>query len=105
MRSCNLDRRKKWYGYNNSNVLIFVAAILMLGINLTVSSQNVNSLNASSELKTNQQQKLSAIVNLKSDIICLCDTRLSNKNNINCASRLASSFEFNPIEPYTFMFN
>jgi exonuclease III len=77
----------------------------MLGINLTVSSQNVNSLNASSELKTNQQQKLSAIVNLKSDIICLCDTRLSNKNNINCASSLASSFEFNPIEPYTFIFN
>jgi exonuclease III len=77
----------------------------MLGLKLSVSSQNVNSLNISTALKTNQQTKLTAILSLKSDIICLCDTRLSNKNNVNCAKNLGFTLEFNQIESYMLLFN
>jgi exonuclease III len=44
---------------------------------------------------------VAAIVNLKSDIICLSDVRLSNKSNITCGDQVARHFETNPIEQYS----
>ena len=47
-------------------------------VNLTISTQNCNSLNVSASAK-NTKMKVASIINLNSDVILLSDTRLGNK--------------------------
>ena len=47
-------------------------------LNLTISTQNCNSLNVSASAK-NTKMKVASIINLNSDVILLSDTRLGNK--------------------------
>jgi exonuclease III len=54
------------------------AATVLLSLGISVAAQNCNSLNVSS-IK-NQDLKLSAIVNYKSDVILLSDVRLNGKH-------------------------
>jgi hypothetical protein len=64
-----------------------VLACLLLAMimeKLTISSINCNSLNSSVSSRNNRDLKINGITKLKSNIIFLCDTRLSNKNLVSC---------------------
>jgi exonuclease III len=52
-----------------------------------------------------QMSKIASIVNLKSDIICLCDLRLSNKANVNSGKKIEHLFSTHPTEQYNFQYN
>ena len=60
-------------------------------LNLTVSTQNCNSLNLTTNVRS-QELKIAAIKNLNSDVIFLCDTRLVSNKGISGAKRLKHSF-------------
>ena len=51
-------------------------------ISLTVSTQNCNSLNLTTNVRS-YELKIAAIKNLNTDVICLCDTRLVSSKGIS----------------------
>ena len=75
--------------------ILSLASILT---NLTISSQNCNSLNVSTNCPK-QSKKLYSIADIGSDIIFLCDLRLNNKDDIS------SVFLNLPKKQYNFTYN
>jgi exonuclease III len=66
---------------------------------------NVNSLNIASANKATQLKKLYGILKLKSDIIMLSDTRLSNRNLVSSIDDVTRILRNNPYGSYTSIFN
>ena len=60
-------------------------------LSLTVSTQNCNSLNLTTNVRS-YELKVAAIKNLDTDVIFLCDTRLVSNKGISDAKRLKDSF-------------
>ena len=60
-------------------------------ISLTVSTQNCNSINLTTNVRS-YELKIAAIKNLNTDVIFLCDTRLVSHKGISGAKRLKDSF-------------
>jgi hypothetical protein len=69
---------------------------LFEGKTIELSSINCNSLNMSHSARWNQSIKVYGIAKLKSDIIFLSDTRLSNKNLVSAADEVSKMFLNNP---------
>jgi hypothetical protein len=72
---------------------------------VTVSSINCNSLNMSSTGSFNHKLKMSGITKLRTDIIFLCDIRLSNSQNVTTSAHAELTFRTNPYGAYKFYFN
>jgi exonuclease III len=79
--------------------------MLFEGDEISISTINCNSLNMSNSAKWNQTLKICGITKLKSDIIFLSDTRVSNKNLISSGDDLRRNFLNNPYGKYDFFFN
>jgi exonuclease III len=73
--------------------------------NLALCSINVNSLNIASANKPTQLRKIHGVVKLKTDVIFMSDTRLSNRNLVNCSADVSCIFLNNPYKSYTAFFN
>ena len=69
---------------------VAVAPAPSVSLELTVSTQNCNSLNLTTNSRS-YELKIAAIKNLDTDIIFLCDTRLVSNKGISRSSRLAAS--------------
>ena len=78
--------------------ILSLASILT---NLTISSQNCNSLNVSTNCPK-QSKKLYSIADIGSDIIFLCDLRLNNKDSVQ---DISSVFLNLPKKQYNFTYN
>jgi exonuclease III len=72
---------------------------------LSIACINCNSLNMSNSAKWNQTLKVCGITKIKSDIIFLSDTRLSNKNLVSAEDDIKYSFLHNPYGRYNAVFN
>ena len=72
---------------------------------LTFSAINCNSLNISDTTKTIQLKKIFGVVKLKTDVIFLSDTRLGNKNLVNCTNDVNKQLRLNPYRSYVGFFN
>jgi exonuclease III len=72
---------------------------------LTVSSINCNSLNMSSTGSFNHKLKMYGITKLRTDIIFMCDIRLSNPQNVTTRSQAELTFRTNPYGAYEFYCN
>jgi exonuclease III len=72
---------------------------------LSIACINCNSLNMSNSAKWNQTLKVCGITKVKSDIIFLSDTRLSNKNLVSAEDDIKYSFLHNPYGRYNAVFN
>jgi exonuclease III len=72
---------------------------------LTISCLNVNSLNMSNVSKEIQLRKILGIVKLKSDLIFLSDTRLSNRNLVSCKEDVTKILLNNTTCSYRSIFN
>jgi exonuclease III len=72
---------------------------------LTVSSINCNSLNMSSTGTFNHKLKMYGITKLRTDIILLCDIRLSNSQNVPQSRDAILTFRTNPYGAYNFFYN
>jgi exonuclease III len=72
---------------------------------LSFSAINCNSLNLSSGTKKLQELKLYGITALKTDVIFLSDTRLSNKNLVSSATDVSKKFLTNSHGQYEFFYN
>jgi hypothetical protein len=66
---------------------------------------NVNSLNMSQANKPAQLRKLYGVLKLKTDIIFISDTRISNRNLISSENDLTSIFRNNQYGSYSTFFN
>jgi exonuclease III len=86
------------------SLLILICCITMNTLYLKFSKLNVNSLNSSICTGDAQLTKVTAILNLKSDVIFLSDLRLSNRAKMSCAKSVADKFNKNQIESYDFFF-
>ncbi len=71
----------------------------------TFSSINCNSLNMSSSKKSIHKLKLYSIARLKTDIIFLSDTRISNKNKVSDIKNIRNTFHVNPYGQYNIEYN
>ena len=69
---------------------VAVAPAPLMALELTVATQNCNSLNLTTNIRS-YELKIAAIKNLDTDIIFLCDTRLVSNKGISGSSRLAAS--------------
>ena len=69
---------------------VAVALAPLMALELTVATQNCNSLNLTTNIRS-YELKIAAIKNLDTDIIFLCDTRLVSNKGISGSSRLAAS--------------
>jgi exonuclease III len=90
---------------NSTNSTLSFIVIILLAMNLTVSAINCNSLNMSHASKKNQALKIHGITKLKTDIILLSDTRLSNKNLVSAANDIKKTFSANLNQQYEFFYN
>jgi hypothetical protein len=72
---------------------------------LSVSSINCNSLNMSSTGSFNHKLKMYGITKLRTDIILLCDIRLSNSQNVPQTRNATLTFRTNPYGSYNFYYN
>jgi hypothetical protein len=90
---------------HNLSIEIMVRQDLFGGQKLTISTINCNSLNMSNSAKWNQTLKICGITKLKSEIILLSDTRISNKNMVSSEEDLKKHFLHNPYEKYNCSFN
>jgi hypothetical protein len=61
-----------------------------VGVPLSISAQNVNSLNISSSLE-NWELKVGAIKNIRSDVIFLSDLRLKRKDGFDISNKLGAA--------------
>jgi exonuclease III len=68
----------------------------------TVSSINCNSLNMSSTGSFNHKLKLYGITKLRTDIILICDIRLSNSQNVPHIKQASTTFRTKPYGSYEF---
>jgi len=75
------------------------------GLPLSVSSINCNSLNMSNTGSLHHKLKMYGITKLKSDIILLCDIRLSNSQNVPNTIPAKVTFRTNPYGSYEFYSN
>ena len=73
-------------------------------LNLTFSSQNVNSLNLPGPSK-NLEAKVAAITSIKSDIIFLSDIRLVNPQGVNNDFRVTAAFKDSKHRSYSMYHN
>jgi exonuclease III len=74
-------------------------------IPLSISSINCNSLNMSNTGNFNHKLKMYGVTKLKTDIILLCDIRLSNSQNVMQAIPATTTFRTNPYGSYDFFSN
>jgi exonuclease III len=72
---------------------------------LSVSSINCNSLNMSSTGSFNHKLKMYGITKLRTDIILLCDIRLSNTQNVPQSRNATLTFRTNRYGSYNFYYN
>jgi exonuclease III len=72
---------------------------------LSISTINCNSLNSSVTSKSNRNLKIHGITKLATDIIFLCDTRLSNKNLVTCEDEIRKDFQLNMYDGFDCFFN
>jgi hypothetical protein len=72
---------------------------------LSISSINCNSLNMSNTGSFNHKLKMYGITKLKTDIILLCDIRLSNSQNVLQSIPAKTTFRTNPYRSYEFYSN
>jgi len=72
---------------------------------LSVSSINCNSLNMSNTGAFNHKLKMYGITELRTDIIFMCDIRLSNSQNVPSGRQAALTFRTNPYGAYDFYSN
>jgi exonuclease III len=72
---------------------------------LSISCINVNSLNMASANKPAQLKKLYGILKLRSDVIFLSDTRMSNRNLVSSITDVTSIFRNNSFGSYSCYFN
>jgi exonuclease III len=92
--------------YTNQPIRYDMAADSNNGLaGLNMSCINVNSLNMSSTNKPAQLRKIFGILKLKSDVICLSDVRLSNRNMVSSRNDVISTMRNNIYGSYTAHFN
>jgi exonuclease III len=72
---------------------------------LSISSINCNSLNMSNTGAFNHKLKMYGITKLRTDIIFMCDIRLSNSQNVPSCRQAALTFRTNPYGAYDFYAN
>jgi hypothetical protein len=72
---------------------------------LSISSINCNSLNMSNTGSFNHKLKMYGITKLKTDIILMCDIRLSNSQNVLQSIPAKTTFRTNPYGSYDFYSN
>jgi hypothetical protein len=72
---------------------------------LSISSINCNSLNMSNTGSFNHKLKMYGITKLKTDIILMCDIRLSNSQNVLQSIPAKTTFRTNPYGSYDFFSN
>ena len=90
-------------------VILILSEISIVGtvrqdIDISFSSQNVNSLNLTG-LKSNFDLKVTAIKNLNTDVIFLSDTRLVNSGGVNGDFTLRNAIRDVRGRQYTSFFN
>jgi hypothetical protein len=74
-------------------------------IPLSISSINCNSLNMSNTGNFNHKLKMYGVTKLRTDIILLCDIRLSNSQNVLQSIPATTTFRTNPYGSYDFFSN
>jgi exonuclease III len=72
---------------------------------ITVSSINCNSLNSSVASKNNRNLKVHGITKLSTDVVFLCDLRLSNKQLVSSENEIRKAFQLNMYDGYDCFFN
>jgi exonuclease III len=72
---------------------------------LSISSINCNSLNSSITSKFNRNLKVHGITKLATDIIFLCDVRLSNRQLVSSENEIKKAFMLNMYDGYECYFN
>jgi hypothetical protein len=72
---------------------------------ITVSSINCNSLNSSVASKNNRNLKVHGKTKLSTDIVFLCDLRLSNRQLVSSENEIRKAFQLNMYDGYDCFFN
>jgi hypothetical protein len=85
--------------------LINYLTVFICMLNFSLACINSNSLNMSALNKPAQLEKIYAILKIKSDIILVSDTRLSNKNNVSCTGDLSKILQQNPFGHFSAFYN